>query len=1030
MRKNLRWLATLGVPVAITAGAGLTLNNPVVMIASGLAAVVVTAIGAVGAGLWKRWHTRIIDHIDLVVAGIFSRYDHRYRSHVLKGARFVETKGQVTVGPFTPELADIYVHVSLAYRSPHQVQEGIVAQVPADVIDRHCIWDFLDKPEPRILAVVGVPGSGKTTLLRHTARVACEKGRGGRTLPLLLYLRDHSRTIVENPVVTLPELIRHSLAPYEQLTEPVGWFEQRLRAGACIVLLDGLDEVGRVADRTEVAGWVDRQTRQYANNDFVLTSRPQGYRTAPIDGATVLQVRAFTNDQVRRLVRGWYLAAERHSTGESGPDVELRATTESSDLLERLDATPGLYDLTVNPLLLTMIANVHRFRGALPGSRVELYSEMCQVMLCRRQEAKKLTAEISGEKKEGLLRRLAFTMMERRVRDLPRAEVIAEIEPALRRMPGKLAASTFLEDVGSNGLLVERESGQYAFAHLTFQEYLAASHLRDIGNGHLLAAKVDDIWWRETTLLYAARSNADPIVSACLDSPSGAALSLAFDCADEDSDMDPKLRDRLESMLANVASKKFDAERRLLVSQALVTRLLHHVRHTEGGGRVCVQPVPVGIYRLFLQDTGNAAPDRQRATRFNEPATGMWAADAVAFVRWLNGITGGEPACRLPTRAELDDHVVQHARKSLSSPPAPAWILPPEAGAARPAMWAPSSSAKPAMWTPDNDHPHQVDVSSLTECVVRDLTRQTPILTRLLLLHSQMLSRLLDDNRDKKFARVVDYFDPFDNLNSYLRRTYDQVLEEVFHPDKVTTPDNQDSALASALKVAQLLTTARRHGFTRGGNLHFATGAASELARGISPTPDRGLLRALDHALDLDRTRVPRLFRTQTIAAQNESSFAEVIGTALSNSLTKSIARGPSADDWPTTFATVFAAETGAYRKSHPVSLDSISIKLRTLAKTLQKPCNWLTGIGSDWPEIVVRRLLETATPIFDRTRPLDDDTATAIRVPALCLAVEAEVHALELGSIFREIAAGVTLLQGRKSGAVATPETIVLATD
>lgn len=989
-----------------------------IIIAISFFAVATSVIGTVGAGLWKLWQTRIIDHFDLVFARIFSRFDHRYRSLVLKSARFVETKGLATVGPFTPELADIYVDVGLAYRSPHQVQEGIVTQVPAEVTGRHCIWDFLDKPEPQILAVVGVPGSGKTTLLRHTARLACQKGRGGRTLPLLLYLRDHSRTIVENPAVTLPELIRLSLAPYEQLKEPAGWFEQRLRAGTCIVLLDGLDEVGHVADRNEVATWVDRQTRQYADNDFVLTSRPQGYRTAPIDGATVLQVRGFTNDQVRRLVRGWYLAAERHSVGESGPDVELRATTEAADLLERLDATPGLYDLTVNPLLLTMIANVHRFRGALPGSRVELYSEMCQVMLCRRQEAKKLAAEISGEKKEGLLRRLAFTMMERRVRDLPRAELIAEIQPALRRMSGKLDACAFLEDVGSNGLLVERERGLYAFAHHTFQEYLASSHLRDMGNGHVLATKVDDIWWRETTLLYAARSNADPIVSACLDSPSGPALSLAFDCADEDSDMDPKLRDRLESMLANVAAKEFDAERRLLVSQALVTRLLHHVRHTEGGGRVCVQPVPVGIYRLFLQDTRNAAPDRPRTTGFNEPATGMWAADAVAFVHWLNGITGGEPACRLPTRAELDDHVVQHARKSLSSPPAPAWLLP-EAAA-----------AKPTMWTPDNQHPHQVDVSSLTECVVRDLTRQTPILTRLLLLHSQMLSRLLDDNRDKKFSHVVDYFDPFDNLNSYLRRTYDQVLEEVFHPDKVTTPDNQDSALASALKVAQLLTTARHRGFARGGNLHFATIAAGELARGISPTPDRGLLRALDHALDLDRTRVPRLFRTGTDTEPKETAFAEVFGTALSNSLTKSIARSPAADDWPTTFATVFASETGVYRKSQPVALDSISTKLRTCAKTLEKPCNWLTGSGSDWPEVVVRRLLRTATPIFDRRRPLDDDTATAIRIPALCLAVEAEVHALELGSIFREIAAGVTLLQGRKSGAVATPETIVLATE
>jgi hypothetical protein len=40
--------------------------------------------------------------------------------------------------------------------------------------------------------------------------------------------------------------------------------------------------------------------------------------------------------------------------------------------LKRLNLAPGLYDLIVNPLLLTMIANVHHYRGgddAPPGVR-------------------------------------------------------------------------------------------------------------------------------------------------------------------------------------------------------------------------------------------------------------------------------------------------------------------------------------------------------------------------------------------------------------------------------------------------------------------------------------------------------------------------------------------------------------------------------------------------------------------------------------------------------------------------------------
>ena len=117
-----------------------------------------------------------------------------------------------------------------------------------------------------------------------------------------------------------------------------------------------------------------------------------------------------------------------------------------------------------------------------------------------------------------------------------------QVTGALRRLGRRVTAADFLADVGSNGLLVERESGQYCFAHHTFQEYLAAAHIRDKGLADDLAKAVGDPWWRETTLLYTAQADADPIVAACLDSGTIPALALAFDCADQDSDLDADLR--------------------------------------------------------------------------------------------------------------------------------------------------------------------------------------------------------------------------------------------------------------------------------------------------------------------------------------------------------------------------------------------------------------------------------------------------------------------------------------------------------
>ena len=293
-----------------------------------------------------------------------------------------------------------------------------------------------------------------------------------------------------------------------------------------------------------------------------------------------------------------------------------------------------------------MIANVHRYRGALPGGRAGLYAEICQVMLWRRQEAKNLAAQLPGEKKEAVLRGLAYAMMQRRLSDLPREDVLAEIGPALRRLGRRASAEDFLADASSNGLLVERESGQYCFAHHTFQEYLAAVHIRDKGLADDLAETVGDPWWRETTLLYTAQADADPIVAACLDSGTIPALALAFDCADQDSDLDAELRRQLDELLAAVNDPATSPERRRLITGVLVTRHLHQQIRVGNGTRVCARPIPASVFQRFREDTQTPPPDSPSPLPAGDDglATGMRGSDATAFVRWVNAITGGEAA--------------------------------------------------------------------------------------------------------------------------------------------------------------------------------------------------------------------------------------------------------------------------------------------------------------------------------------------------------------------------------------------------
>lgn len=251
----------------------------------------------------ERWQERIVNHLDQALGQRLSRFDKRYREFMLGSLRFIDLKGLATGGFYTPELDEVFVDVSLAFREPSQASGSLLAALPEEVTDRHSIRDFLDRPQPVVLAVIGAPGSGKTTLLRHTARQLCCAHRGRRrTVPMLLYLCDHVSAIISTPDVALPTLVRGMLKRYRD-NEPDGWLEQRLHKGDCLVLIDGLDEVARPEDRKGVANWVERQIRQYPKNDYVITSRPQGYLTARIDGATVLQVRSFTDEQVTHFVQ-------------------------------------------------------------------------------------------------------------------------------------------------------------------------------------------------------------------------------------------------------------------------------------------------------------------------------------------------------------------------------------------------------------------------------------------------------------------------------------------------------------------------------------------------------------------------------------------------------------------------------------------------------------------------------------------------------------------------------------------------------
>ena len=156
------------------------------------------------------------------------------------------------------------------------------------------------------------------------------------------------------------------------------------------------------------------------------------------------------------------------------------------------------------------------------------------------------------------------------------------------------------------------------------------------------------------------------------------------------------------------------------------------------------------------------------------------------------------------------------------------------------------------------------------------------------------------------------------------------------------------------------------------------------------------------------------------------------MGWTLSQALTPALRRAADAKAWPAEFSEEFAGLVGIADNGYLVSLDTLADKTTDAVQALQAiVTSHSESAGVLWASAVTRRLRQTAVAVFVRREQLTPSGATSVRLAALCLAAEADAQdQRQLGDAFREIAAGITLLERRTSGDDPAPETILLATE
>ena len=985
---------------------------------------------------------------------------------MLDSLRYLDVQDLATGGDHVPELGEVYVDIALVSRVAHQASADPLSQAAEATSERRSMSELLDRRSPVVLAVTGQPGSGKSTMLADAARRSAQTGLRGRPgrrpIPILLALREHADSITADPAISLKDVVRVAVGGRAG-KETGDWWGRQLRRGRCLVLLDGLDEVARAGDRVAVADWVNRQIAAQPGNHFVVTSRPHGLPGPLTAQADVFVVRPLTADQVQLFLDRWYLAAERHATGGSGRTaqraVQMRARESAARLAALLGQHPALHDLAVNPLLLTMIATAHRYRGALPDSRADLYAEICHVLLSRRGQSKDLPELMSWPAKQALLAALAYQMMRDHVSSLPAERVLEILGPQLERFLPSATGEAFLDDISRNGLFIESPSGGYSFVHLTFQEYLAARHVS--ANPDLvksLADSVSDPWWYEAILLYAATADASPIVRACLESGTIRALTLAFDCGEASTELDPDLRQRLAFERRRAFDPDSSTEHRHLIAGVAAARLTRQTLTTTAGIRICARPVPADLYWLFLADTQAPRPDNPCDPHADQPATGIWGTEAQSFVKWLNSITA--TATGIEVRLPRQDELQEQAMASALSGKLPASLT---------GVW---TQPQPELWLrPGQPHPHELAGAELHQALATD-TRNTGILPQILnaavLNVALSIIRDLDDIRalsgalaDDLTARAGSGGQAVDLMHAHAHAivlTYTHALE-LARADAITYTCAADPDLIRTLDLAGARVLAEAIAQDLVSAISLARARAVELAEAIDL--DLSVLSAFDfdigHTIDLARTHASCLDRADLFAHRvvndPDPGLARVFGLTGARILDPAlplpavlglslrwVADGPLAGillqvltqtslpgDPFLAFALALCSRAGIHQATQlRAALGSpLTSALRDLEAAGAQRSD-----GSPDPDQVtgLSHLTDACVPMCGTHQAPSPAEAAALRIVATAMAGGATVAGSDAAGVLRTVAATVTVIENRSKGEAVAGEAIVLA--
>ena len=388
---------------------------------------------------------------------------------------------------------------------------------------------LLNQNQSNKFVLLGAPGSGKTTLLSFFAVMLAQNApeklgwdSGIDCLPILIKIRDFARLSDINLLDYARQFAEKTMSVKPL---PEGFFEYWLADGRAMILLDGLDEVVEESKRYAVVQQIENFLGQYHQNLAIITSRPAGYKRDFFNTSEFehYQLQLFDDAKVDEFINRWYDSRVRDAT-----EAQRRKDSIKKDLAEN----DRIKLLARNPLLLTIIALIHRYQAVLPRARHKLYEKAVETLLKCWDANKNMTEKsvfkcLDADDLRRLMEILAYWIHTQGSTDNPEGGTLIAKDDLLEQLTQNIKtkkevdlskarqeARRFVDFIQQRtGLLNEQGQDLYAFVHKTFQEYLCAQEIGyqadddddfEIVLNHI-RKHLHDPHWREVLLLLIAQ---------------------------------------------------------------------------------------------------------------------------------------------------------------------------------------------------------------------------------------------------------------------------------------------------------------------------------------------------------------------------------------------------------------------------------------------------------------------------------------------------------------------------------------------